>query len=160
MELHCKNFGHFDLVVVGGGCTGLFAAVRAARLGLKAAVEEQSGCFGGMATNGLVNVWHSLYDSFGTRQIIGGLTGELEAGLSGPQAAYDQLPFEIMVQTKMRNLIPVGRMIHADEGAFGALRVMVNLNQLGEAAGAGAYLAVRQGKPVWEVGGKNVEVLL
>ena len=28
MELHCKNFGHFDLVVVGGGGTGLFAAVR------------------------------------------------------------------------------------------------------------------------------------
>lgn len=28
MELHCKNFGHLDLVVVGGGCTGLIAAVR------------------------------------------------------------------------------------------------------------------------------------
>lgn len=28
MELHRKNFGDFDLVVVGGGCTGLFTAVR------------------------------------------------------------------------------------------------------------------------------------
>jgi hypothetical protein len=35
-------------------------------------------------------------------------------------------------------------MIHAEEGAFGALRVMVNLNQLGEAAGVAASLAVSE----------------
>ncbi|NLB60693.1 MAG: FAD-dependent oxidoreductase, partial [Lentisphaerae bacterium] len=51
-----------DLCVVGGSCTGGFAAVRAARLGARVALIEQNGCFGGTATAGLVNVWHSLYD--------------------------------------------------------------------------------------------------
>ena len=38
VNISCKNLGCFDLVVVGGGCTGVFAAVRAARLGLKVAI--------------------------------------------------------------------------------------------------------------------------
>ena len=41
-----------DIVVVGGGCTGVFAAIRAARLGAKVALIEASNAFGGMATNG------------------------------------------------------------------------------------------------------------
>lgn len=53
LQIHYKEFGSFDLVVVGGGCTGVCAAVRAARLGLKAAIVEKSGCFGGVATGGL-----------------------------------------------------------------------------------------------------------
>lgn len=73
----CRDFGHFDVVVVGGGCTGVFAAVRAARKGLKVAIVEKSNCFGGVATNGLVNIWHSLYDIYGKEQIIGGLTHEI-----------------------------------------------------------------------------------
>ena len=36
-----------------------------------------------------------------------------------------------------------GRMLDADEAAFGAVRVMVNLNQTGEAAGVAAYLALK-----------------
>ena len=75
--LSCKDFGYFDLVVVGGGCTGVFAAVRAARKGLRVAIVEKTNCFGGVATNGLVNVWHSLYDMDRKEQIIGGLTHEV-----------------------------------------------------------------------------------
>jgi len=78
ITLPCKDFGSFDLAVVGGGCTGVFAAVRAARLGLRVAIIEKSNCFGGVATNGLVNVWHSLYDTEGKEQIIHGLTDEVE----------------------------------------------------------------------------------
>ena len=78
ITLSCKEFGKFDLVVVGGGCTGVFAAVRAARLGLKVAIIEKSNCFGGVATNGLVNIWHTLYDTDGKEQIIAGLTDEVE----------------------------------------------------------------------------------
>ena len=54
-----------DLCVVGGGCTGVFAAVRAARLGATVALVENNGFFGGVATAGLVNVWHSIYDTVG-----------------------------------------------------------------------------------------------
>ena len=36
-----------------------------------------NNCFGGIATTALVNVWHSLWDTEGKRQIIAGLTGEV-----------------------------------------------------------------------------------
>jgi hypothetical protein len=76
-----------DLVVVGGSCTGVFAAVRAARLGLSVAIVEKHNCFGGVATAGNVNVWHSLHDTTGKRQIIGGLTQEVLDRLSARDAA-------------------------------------------------------------------------
>lgn len=66
-----------DAVIVGGSCTGVFAAVRAARLGLRVAIIEKQNCFGGVATAGAVNVWHSLHNTDGTKQIIGGLTAEV-----------------------------------------------------------------------------------
>ncbi len=65
-----------DICVIGGSCTGVFAAVRAARLGARVALVEKLNCFGGTATAGLVNVWHSLLDMSGKNQIIGGLTQE------------------------------------------------------------------------------------
>ena len=66
-----------DVCVVGGSCTGVFAAVAAARLGAKVALVELNGFFGGVATASMVNVWHSLHDTTGQRQIIGGLTAEV-----------------------------------------------------------------------------------
>lgn len=66
-----------DICVVGGSCTGVFAAIRAARLGATVALIENNGFFGGVATAGKVNIWHSRYDTAGEREIIGGLTVEL-----------------------------------------------------------------------------------
>ena len=66
-----------DLCVIGASCTGVFAAVSAARLGVRVVLVEQAGFFGGVATAGLVNIWHSLFDTTGTRQIIAGLTAEV-----------------------------------------------------------------------------------
>ncbi|MFO7871189.1 MAG: FAD-dependent oxidoreductase [Kiritimatiellia bacterium] len=66
-----------DLAVIGGSCTGVFAAVRAARLGLKTVVVEKHNCFGGVATAGDVNIWHSLQDTVGEKTIIAGLTQEV-----------------------------------------------------------------------------------
>lgn len=66
-----------DILVLGGGCTGVFAAVRAARLGAKVAIVEQTAAFGGVATNGFVAHWHALTDTTYERQIIAGLTTEV-----------------------------------------------------------------------------------
>jgi hypothetical protein len=66
-----------DICVVGGSCTGVFAAVRAARLGARVAIIERHNCFGGVATAGCVNIWHSLRDTIGKRPIIAGLTIEV-----------------------------------------------------------------------------------
>lgn len=51
-----------------------------------------------------------------------------EEGIGGRPATHYEAPFRILVQDKISNLVPVGRMLNADEGAFGAIRVMVNLN--------------------------------
>ena len=66
-----------DICIVGGSCTGVFAAVRAARLGAKVAIIEKQNCFGGVATAGLVNIWHTLYDEPLEKKIIAGLTEEV-----------------------------------------------------------------------------------
>lgn len=66
-----------DLCVIGGGVTGVFAAVRAARMGLRVALVERFSSFGGMATNARVNIWHSLYNTTGQKQVIAGLTEEV-----------------------------------------------------------------------------------
>ncbi len=76
-----------DICVIGGGCTGVFAAVRAAQLGASVALVEINGFFGGVATAGLVNVWHSIYDTVGERQIIGGLTVDVIRRLQARDAA-------------------------------------------------------------------------
>ena len=66
-----------DVCVIGGSCTGVFAAIRAARAGAKTVLIERNNCFGGTATAGLVNVWHTLKDVDGKEQIIFGLTDEV-----------------------------------------------------------------------------------
>jgi hypothetical protein len=76
-----------DICVIGAGSAGTFAAVRAARLGATVALIENNGFFGGVATAGMVNVWHSLYDTEGKIKIIGGLTDEVVSKLAARGAA-------------------------------------------------------------------------
>lgn len=66
-----------DVCVIGGSCTGVFAAVAAARLGASVCLVENAGYFGGVATISLVNIWHSIFDTTNKRPIIGGLTTEV-----------------------------------------------------------------------------------
>jgi hypothetical protein len=57
---------------------------------------------------------------------------------------YYQIPYRALVPaTPITNLLFAGRMIDAEEEAFSALRVMVNTNQMGEAAGVAAALAIK-----------------
>ena len=58
-----------DLCVIGGSCTGVFAAVRAARLGLSVALVERHNVLGGTAVTGLVNIWHSLHDIYDAKNV-------------------------------------------------------------------------------------------
>ncbi len=72
-----KVVENVDVCVIGGSCTGVFAAVRAARLGARVALVEKQNRLGGTATCGLVSMWHTLFDTERTQQIIGGLTFEM-----------------------------------------------------------------------------------
>ncbi len=66
-----------DVCIVGGSCTGVFASLRAAEAGMRVAIVESNGFFGGTATAGLVPVWHSLYSTDGKQKIINGLTRQI-----------------------------------------------------------------------------------
>lgn len=76
-----------DVCVLGGSCTGVFAAVRAAQLGAKVVLVEKQNAFGGVATAGLVNIWHKLFSNRGKEQIIGGLTQRMIENLQQIGAA-------------------------------------------------------------------------
>ncbi len=77
-----------DICVLGGSCTGVFAAVRATRLGARVAIIEKQNAFGGVATNSMVNVWHSLLNTEYNKQIIAGLTSEVIERLSRRNSVF------------------------------------------------------------------------
>jgi hypothetical protein len=79
-----------DICVLGGSCTGVFAAVRAARLGARVSLVERQNAFGGVATSGLVNIWHSLKNTTFDREIIGGLTREVIDRLKSRDAVVER----------------------------------------------------------------------
>jgi hypothetical protein len=53
-----------------------------------------------------------------------------------------------------------GRMFDAEITAFSGMRVMVNMNQLGEAAGVASYLALSQNIKVQDLNPLNVRATL
>lgn len=69
----------FDIIVVGGGPSGVVAAIGAGRLGRKVALIEQLGCLGGLGTGGLVNVFMPFGD--GERTLMRGVGLEIVEAL-------------------------------------------------------------------------------
>ena len=65
-----------DVLVIGGGCAGVSAAVCAARHGAKTMIVDMNGFLGGMATAGLVGPFMTCYDPREERQIIRGFFEE------------------------------------------------------------------------------------
>lgn len=84
-KLHC--YGEFDVVVLGGGPSGVCAAIEAARLGQKVLIVEETGMLGGMATSGLVGPLMTSYDREGNECVVGGLYREIVDRLSSCCAA-------------------------------------------------------------------------
>jgi hypothetical protein len=56
-----KRLDRFDLIVAGGGPSGLIAATAGARLGAKTLLIERSGFLGGNATAGMVNKFFGFF---------------------------------------------------------------------------------------------------
>lgn len=67
------------------------------------------------------------------------------------KAPFYQMPYSSLVPQGAHNVLVAGRSIDADEGAFGAVRVMINCNQMGQAAGVAAWLALDSGRSVAEI---------
>lgn len=88
-------------------------------------------------------------------EVIAGADGTRKTGrwrdpIPNPPTFY-QVPYRSLVPRGSRNVLLAGRCLDADEGAFGAVRVMVNCNQMGQAAGTACALALRSKAPVSDV---------
>lgn len=53
----------YDIAVIGGGPSGIAAAVSARRFGARVLIVERDGVLGGMSTAGLLNIWCGNADS-------------------------------------------------------------------------------------------------
>jgi len=73
---------------------------------------------------------------------------------------YYSIPFRCLLPVGFDNMIVAGRCLDADPGAFGAVRVQVTCNQMGEAAGTAAALAVRMGCSLPEVDTQRLREVL
>lgn len=114
-----------DLCVVGGSCTGVFAAVRAARLGLSVALVEQNTLLGGMAAAAQVNEWHSVSDTSGARPVIGGLT------------------LEVVERLRRRGVLQELHPVHRGQFRFNSAELAVELDDLVRSHRIRVFLAAR-----------------
>jgi hypothetical protein len=78
-----------DVIVIGGGPSGIAAAVASARNGARTLLVERYGFLGGMATAGLVGPFMTCYDIEGREPIIKGIFKELVDRLVAMGAAVD-----------------------------------------------------------------------
>ncbi|MBO7376528.1 MAG: FAD-dependent oxidoreductase [Clostridia bacterium] len=137
-----KVINDVDVVVLGGSCTGVFAAVRAARLGAKVAIVEQLGAFGGTATAGFVCIWHSLTDTTYRRQIISGLTEETIERL---KAVPNGLRFRPRTDDRWRAPNYSNYILNTEE-------LKIELDRMILEAGVTPYLHTRYSAPYFEDG--------
>jgi hypothetical protein len=66
--------GDFDVVVAGGGASGLIAAVSASRLGARTLLIEHANCLGGTGTYSMVAQWIGFYNR--ATRVVGGIAKE------------------------------------------------------------------------------------
>jgi hypothetical protein len=66
--------GDFDVVVAGGGASGLIAAVSASRLGARTLLVEHANCLGGTGTYSMVAQWIGFYNR--DTRVVGGIAKE------------------------------------------------------------------------------------
>ena len=67
----------YDVIVVGGGIAGVSAAVAARRQGRRVLLIEKASCLGGLATLGLVVLYHPPLDDGQGQKLVGGIAEEL-----------------------------------------------------------------------------------
>lgn len=65
-----------------------------------------------------------------------------------PIPDHYEVPYRAIVPKGSENVLCAGRMLDCSRDAYGALRVMINCNQMGEAAGAAAARVVKEGLAV------------
>jgi hypothetical protein len=75
---------------------------------------------------------------------------------TGGLPEFWQLPYRAMLPKNIKNVLICGRAIDLDDGAFSAARVMISLNQTGEASGVAAFEALDSNTSVQKVNIKSM----
>jgi len=81
----------FDVIVAGGGVSGVTAAAAAARNGAHTLLVERHNCLGGSLTSGSVGPMMTFHDGLG-RQVIAGLAQEIVDRLVALDASPGHIP--------------------------------------------------------------------
>lgn len=93
IEVECREEGSYDLIVAGGGISGVCCAIAAARQGLNCLLLEKEGCLGGTAcTAGVMQLLGGRwYDPENDRmvRVVGGLFDEITDELIAMGAAVE-----------------------------------------------------------------------
>lgn len=131
-----------DICVLGGSCTGVFAAIIAAREGASVAIVEKQNAFGGVATNSMVNIWHSLYDSEFNQPIIAGLT------------------LESMNRLSMRNAVVFTPRNPSRAYTFNSQELKIELDEMVLESGIVPYLHTLFSEPYLDGDGKLAGVIV
>lgn len=106
IDLDITRDSNFDVAVVGGGPSGVCAAISSARLGASTVLIEEGGFCGGMATRGLVGPFMTCYDSDGENMIIRGLFEEIVCRMV--ERGYAIHPSEVRAGTAFTSWIKIG----------------------------------------------------
>lgn len=106
IKLNIEKEKRYDVTVIGGGPSGVCAAICAARLGVKVLLVEKGNCLGGMATQGLVGPFMTCYDAAGEEMIIKGIFEEIVNRLC--ERGYAIHPSEVRAGTAFTSWIKIG----------------------------------------------------
>lgn len=163
-----------DVLVVGGGASGVTAAVAAARQGKKVLLVEAGGCFGGVGTSGMVPSFAPFWD--GENMLCSGIGLEIRKNVSkhvpleqywtpvDPEALkreYDRILEEAGVKfvffTTLCDVVASGDHIEyalfTSQGGMFAVKAKIYVDCTGD----GSLIALAGGK--YEVGDENGNVM-
>lgn len=132
------TFGEYDVVVLGGGPSGVCAAIQAARMGSKVLLVEATGMLGGMATSGLVSPFMTVYDRDGETPIVGGIYREIVERLAAMGGAI--LPENTDSPSRYTSFI---EKYHKHVTPLDAFKLQLLLDKMTEESGVDVLLYTR-----------------
>lgn len=101
-----------DVVVCGGGCAGVVAAIASSRNGARTVLLEKTSIVGGTATNGLVGPFMTCFDPKGQRQLVKGIFDEMirrmeeKGGAIHPSKTGQVSSYGCYIKLRHNNLTP------------------------------------------------------
>lgn len=95
-----------DVLVIGGGSAGCFAAISAARSGASVLLVEKNGMLGGTTTGGMVN-FPGLFHAWGKQIIDGPCWESIERCVANGGAVLPPFPYKSEHHNKQQILVDV-----------------------------------------------------